>query len=145
MRSRKTDILPKGLVLAFAENVLDPFFFVQNRLKKVFGAVLDRTQAFLDCKNINLRKSKIWHCFKVLGFGQNFGNFFILSFLAEKAQKKCLVLFRIENKPFWTIKTSIWKRSDSDIFLRGLSMVLVKSLKFFHLFCFGQKTCLVTF
>ena len=24
-------------------------------------------------------------------------------------------------------------------------MVLVKSLKFFHLFCFGQKTCLVTF
>ena len=59
LRSLKTDILPKGLVLGFGKNIESflLFLFRRNRLKQVFGAVLDSKQAFLDYKHINLTKS----------------------------------------------------------------------------------------
>ena len=59
-KSRKIDIFPNGLVHGFGTNYefLRLFFLGQIGYEKVFRTVLDRKPAFLDYKNIHLKKSK---------------------------------------------------------------------------------------
>ena len=54
---------PKGSVHGLSQNYQICFFhlFRENTPKNVFGNVLDRKLAFLDYKNMDLKKSQNWH------------------------------------------------------------------------------------
>ena len=60
-KTQKICIFPKGLVHGLGETfeIFVTFRFIQNTPKKVFGDVLVRKQAFLDNKNMDLRKREI--------------------------------------------------------------------------------------
>ena len=78
--------------------------FVLSKIhpEKVFGDVLVRKQAFLDNINMDLKRRQNWHFCNGVSplFWSKIGNFVNLSFYAKYTQKKYLVTFSLENKPF---------------------------------------------
>ena len=72
-----------------------------NRGKTIFH-VLYSKQAFLNNKNIGFKNGQIWHFWEGVSpwFWSKFGNFVNVSFYAKYTQKKYLVTFSLEKKPF---------------------------------------------
>lgn len=52
----------------------------------------------------------------VHGFDKKFEISLLFRFGQNGLKKKCFLLFQIENKPFWTTKTSINESRNMDIF-----------------------------
>ena len=80
----------------------DRFVLCKIHPEKVFGDVLVRKQAFLDNINMDLKRRQNWHFCKGDSpwFWSKIGNFVNVSFYAKYTQKKNLVTFSLESKPF---------------------------------------------
>ena len=108
----------------------------------MFDKILDSKKCFLDNKNINFKKVEKLHCIKGLSprFWSKFWKFILSFYFIQNRQGKCVWQY-----PSWkketlhTIKKSILKTRKTEFFQRGVSMVLVKKLKFLC-FYFGQKS-----
>ena len=76
---------------------------MQTKPRKVFGDLHVRKQALLDNRNMDLRKPQNWYFSKELvhDFGQNWVEVFSSLVSYQKwIEKKCLLTFWIEKKPF---------------------------------------------
>ena len=74
----------------------------------------------------------------VHGFGQKFKFFFTVSFYAKYTDKKYLLTFSLENKPFYTKETWI-KNSKISIFYKGDNPWSWSKSCTFFIFCVYQK------
>ena len=81
------DNFPKESVHRFSQNYEICLFYLfrQNTQKNVFGNVLDRKLAFLEYKNMDLKKLENWHFSKGVSpwFRPKLSNFFYLFFLGK--------------------------------------------------------------
>lgn len=75
----------------------------------VFCSLVDRREAILDYKNIDLKKWKILHLFKGVSewFLVKNWKFCPCLFSCKIGQNKMFFAFQKTGKPFYTIKTSI--------------------------------------
>ena len=73
--------------------------------EKTISDVLHRKEAFLDYESVGFKNPQNSHFSK--GFGQKFKFFFTVSFYAKYTDKKYLLTFSLENKPFYTKETWI--------------------------------------
>ena len=96
--------VPKGLVHDFCEKlaVFLSFYFRQNRPGKCVYDILYRKNAFLDYKNIKLKKLKNWDFLKGVSpwYLSKIRNFSIFLILFKMARKMCFTIFFIEKTPF---------------------------------------------
>ena len=84
-KSRKTDIVPKGLTHSFGSKLamFSTFFFLGNiGQENVFYDILERKNAFLGYKNKKFKRSKNWHFSKGVNpwfksENGHFSNFFL--------------------------------------------------------------------
>ena len=87
-QNRKIGLFPKRLVHGFSQKMgfFPPLQFRQNRQKKVLGDILERINAFLDCKNKKQKNAFIKGV--IPWFWSKNGIFSTFSFLAKEARKK---------------------------------------------------------
>ena len=74
----------------------------------------------------------------ILIFRKHFTFLAMFLFFAKYTKKMCLTIFCKKNNCFQDYKNKKLKKSKIGIFPRGQSMVLVKSVKFGHVFIFRQ-------
>ena len=102
MKVAKVTFFQTGKSMVLVKNVkfLHPFFWGKKGLEKVFGIVLDRKEAILDYKNINLiRKLRNWHFSKGVSQMVLFKNLkFLDSFVLGKIDLEKVLCAVLERK-----------------------------------------------
>ena len=97
LKSRKTDIFPRGLTHGFGLKMADfPTFFLGNiGQENVFYDIVERKNAFLGYKNKKFKKSKNWHFSKGVNpyFWSKIGRFSIFFFFMEYRPGNCLLRY----------------------------------------------------
>ena len=90
--------------------------------EKVFFEGSERKEAFLDLKNIGLKKHQNFHFFKGVSpwFLSKNGDVLIFTFYAKQIKKQCFLTVPKEKKPFQIIKTWAQKTTKICIFTNGL-------------------------
>ena len=124
-KSRKIDILPKGLTHGFPQKlaIFPSFFFRQYRPENVSYDNLERKNAFLGNKNNKFKKSKNCHFSKGVNpwFSSKIGHFSNFFFQTIEVSKMCFMIFQNEKTRFQAIKTTSSKSGKIDIFQKGLT------------------------
>ena len=92
-KTQRIPIFSKGLVHCFGQKFEILLTFVKLR-KSIFD-FLFRKQAFLNSRNMGLKKGKLWFLLKgiVHYFCQNVEFFFIFCVYRKSIEKKCLFTF----------------------------------------------------
>ena len=103
LKSRKADNFPKRLSHGFGPNmaIFPTFFFKHIGQGNVFYDILDRKNAFLDCKNEKHKKSKNSHFSKRVNpwFSSKYGHFSNLFFRQYWLGKSLLRYSRTNKRP----------------------------------------------
>ena len=143
------EIFSKGFVHGCGRKlvIFTDFYFRENRdekcvlnQKKVLYDILDDRNAFLDCKNKKLKKSKNWDFFKGVSpwLWWKIGNFSRFLFQGKQARKMCFTIFQKKETLFQTIKQEVEKVEKLG-FSKGVSPWFWSKIGNFSKFLFQGK------
>ena len=141
LKSRKTDIFPKGLTHGFGPKMafFESFFFLGNiGQKNVFYKFQNEKTPFQDIKKRSLKSRKIDIFPKGLthGFRPKMAIFPTFFFQAIQGRKISFMIFQNEKRPVQALKTRSLKRPKIDIFLKGLIHCNGPKMAIFQIFYF---------
>ena len=126
-KSRKIDILPKGLTHGFGPEItiFPTFFFFQaiQASKMSFTILCIKNTPFQAIETRRLKSRNIEIFLKGLthGFDPNMAIFPTFYFQAIQGRKMSFTISQSEKTPFWDIKIRSSKSRKIDIFIKGLT------------------------